>query len=155
MPKWALLIGVILVAIGLFGYFGTAPDAKPATAAAGQGSVETGAATTDNSDSADTGKRSATPLIPAAVGMLLLICGTLGLDAKMRKHAMHAAAGVAALGFLAALGRLGSTIGKIMADGPSRATWFLVGMLVCCGLYVFLSVQSFRQARKARNEGQT
>jgi hypothetical protein len=91
-------------------------------------------------------------LIPSAFGLLLLICGTLGLDERLRKHAMHAAAGIGLLGFLASGARLFSKIGDILSGNISRPMWFIILMAVLCLVYVVLSVRSFIQARRARTK---
>lgn len=152
MAKNSILFGVLLTALGLVGYFGTDPNAMTTEAA-----KPTAAATDTKTDSAGQAQESAksgpskTALIPSAFGLLLLICGTLGLDERMRKHAMHAAAGVALLGFLAAGGRLASKLGDVFAGNISRPMLFIILMAVLCLVYVILSVQSFIAARKARN----
>lgn len=152
MAKWSILFGLLLTAVGLVGYFGTDPNAMTTEA------TKAAAGTTDGK--ADAAKQAEAPakagpsktaLIPSAFGLLLLICGTLGLDERMRKHAMHAAAGVALLGFLAAGGRLGSKFGDIFAGNISRPMLFIILMALLCLAYVLLSVRSFIAARKARN----
>ena len=60
MPKITIGLGILLILLGLGGYFGT--DAKSFTA-----------------------------LIPAFVGVPLLLLGCLALKDNLRKHAMHAA----------------------------------------------------------------
>lgn len=144
MPKWALIFGALLVAVGLVGYFGAASSAGAAA----------GAVATSSADSSASSASAKTALIPALVGMALVLCGTIGLMPDARKHAMHVAAGVALLGFLAAAGRIGMTLGKLMQGDISRASYFLIAMALLCGAYVFLSVQSFRTARKERERAQ-
>ncbi|MBX3419549.1 MAG: hypothetical protein KF851_18245 [Pirellulaceae bacterium] len=148
MPKWALVFGALLVGLGLLGYFGGENKPGDANSASIEKSVvgENG----NTEVSSDSGAKRGTALIPAAFGMLLVICGTLGTLPDLRKHAMHVAAAVALLGFLASFGRLAMGIGKLLEGDFSRATLFLMGMAALCGAYVFLSIQSFRQARKAR-----
>jgi hypothetical protein len=153
MAKWSILFGLLLTGLGLVGYFGTDPnamttEAKPAAAKAA--ADEKSSLGGEAEASAKSGP-SKTALIPAVVGLLLLICGTLGLDERMRKHAMHGAAGVALLGFLAAGGRLASKSGDIFAGNISRPLMFSILMAVLCLVYVLLSVRSFIAARKARN----
>ena len=46
-----------------------------------------------------TGMRSWTALIPFIAGGLLLVCGLIGQNTARRKHAMHAAAAMAVIGF--------------------------------------------------------
>ncbi len=88
---------------------------------------------------------SATSLIPAVIGVLFVI---LGLAARMRPaiahHAMH---GAAALALLAILGSLGSLIGR------GSTGWALVAQLatiVLTGAFLYLAIDSFRSARRAR-----
>lgn len=146
MAKWAIVFGLLLSGLGLVGYFGTDPGAmtaEPAAATAGTGAGPTAAAPKEGP--------SKTALIPSAVGLLLLICGTLGLDERMRKHALHAAAGIGLLGFLAAGGRMASKLGDILSGNISRPMWFIILMAILCLAYVLLSVRSFIQARRARS----
>lgn len=92
-----------------------------------------------------TGQASVTSLIPAFFGAALALCGLLALRARLRKHAMHAAAAVALLGAVGALARAVPGLG---ADGPLR--WATVSQLVMgVGLlvYVALAVRSFVRAR--------
>ena len=67
MAKITIAVGLILIGLGLYGYFG-----------------------------ADEGKTSPTALIPAFVGAPILLLGALALKDSMRKHAMHGAVIVAA-----------------------------------------------------------
>ena len=71
-----MLVGVILSAIGLFGYFGSASE-----------------------------NPSPTALIPAAFGVVLIVLGLVAHRASARMHAMHGAVLVALIGFLLAGGR--------------------------------------------------
>ena len=50
--------------------------------------------------------RSITALIPAVVGIVLIVAGLAARAEENRKNAMHAGAGVALLGAIAAWGRL-------------------------------------------------
>jgi len=77
VAKLAIGFAVALIALGVGGYFAAAAEA-----------------------------RSLTALIPAIAGGLLLICGLLAMNPAIRMHAMHGAAMVGLLGFLAPLGRL-------------------------------------------------
>src|SRR5437660_1316301 len=52
-----------------------------------------------------TGREHWTALIPAGLGVVLLALGALSFKEGLRKHTMHAAAALAALGFLAFAGR--------------------------------------------------
>jgi hypothetical protein len=93
--------------------------------------------------------RSTTALIPALVGALLGICGALALQPNMRMHAMHAAAMVGTLGFLAAIG---GAISRWSAAG-SLTKFSLIAMLLLTGAFTVLCVRSFIAARRARNAG--
>jgi len=96
---------------------------------------------------------SKTALIPAFFGIPIIICGMLGLKEKFLKHAMHAAAVLGVLGFLAPLGRIIPTAirGEFALDLGGIC---LIGMAVVCGVFVLLCVKSFIDVRKAREAGQ-
>ena len=89
---------------------------------------------------------SATSLIPAFIGVLFVVLGALArAKPDLNHHLMHASA---ALALIAALGSLGSAIGR-GAEG-----WALtaqIATIVLCAGYLVLAVQSFRQARLARD----
>ena len=116
MASTTILFGVLLIALGLLGYFGT-------------------------------GTASLTALIPAAFGLLLLVLGFLARSEGLRKHAMHGAAAVALVGFVAVLGRLLRTPPGVVA---AAAYWSQVAMAVLTGVFVALCVRSFIAARRAR-----
>lgn len=87
-----------------------------------------------------------TALIPSVLGVVLVLCGQIGQrKPSWRKHAMHAAAGVAALGALATLGRaLPALFGR---GGSLMATieqFFAAGL---CLVLVAQAAQSFAEAR--------
>ena len=77
MAKVAIIFGIALVLLGVVGYF-----------------------------SADADHRSVTAFIPAFVGAPLVLCGVIAMNPAVRKHAMHFAAVLGLLGFIAPLGRL-------------------------------------------------
>ncbi|HMP78277.1 MAG TPA: hypothetical protein PKD54_02385, partial [Pirellulaceae bacterium] len=85
-------------------------------------------------------------------GIPLMLCGMwVVLQPAARKHAMHAAAGIAALGTLLAGSRAVMSIGKLWSDDPNvnrRAALFVILMTLICAVYVVLSVRSFIQARR-------
>jgi uncharacterized membrane protein YeaQ/YmgE (transglycosylase-associated protein family) len=95
-------------------------------------------------------KLSGTALIPAYVGAVLVVLGLLALKESLLKHAMHLAAMVGLLGFLAALGRLVMT-GKVSGVGGAS----LMGMTLLCGVFVALCVNSFIRARRRRRAALT
>ena len=120
MAKLAIGFAVALIALGVGGYFAAAAEA-----------------------------RSLTALIPAIAGVLLLICGLLAMNPALRMHAMHGAAMVGLLGFLAPLGRL---VPQAIKGTPPHglALFSQVTMSVLCLVFLVLCVRSFVNARKAR-----
>jgi hypothetical protein len=94
-----------------------------------------------------TGTSSFTALIPAAFGLLLLVLGFLARSEASRKHAMHAAAAVALVGFLGALMSLLRTPAGVRS---AIALYSQLAMVVLTGLFVVLCVRSFIAARRAR-----
>ena len=118
-PYYAIGAGVALVLVGAVGYVLSEAD-SPVTA-----------------------------LIPAAVGVLLVGCGLVArTSAAALKHAMHAAAVVGLLGFLAAAGRLAMVL--VRGGGTTLGVASLAAMAVICAVFVGLCVKSFRDARKRR-----
>ena len=101
-----------------------------------------------------TGKvASVTIFIPMFVGVPLFLLGLFSeLKPTLRKHLMHVAVTLGLLGALAALGRGIPQLIK-MAGGaevdplPLASVWT---MILLCSTYVVLCVQSFIQARRAR-----
>jgi uncharacterized membrane protein len=90
-----------------------------------------------------------TALIPAFVGLPILIASLIGFKESCLKHAMHAAAVLGVLGFLGPLGRIipQLTRGEFEFDLKGIC---LVGMAVISGAFVALCVKSFIDVRKAR-----
>jgi CO dehydrogenase/acetyl-CoA synthase epsilon subunit len=88
---------------------------------------------------------SATSLIPAFVGIVFVVLGLVArAKPDLNHHLMH---GSAALALIAVLGSLGSAIGR---GAEGWALFAQVGTIVLCAAYLVLAVQSFRQARLAR-----
>lgn len=94
--------------------------------------------------------RSPTALIPAAAGVLIAICGFVAVNPSARKHAMHAAAMIGTLGFLASAWRIVSTLVKTGALPDGLKLVGMGGMALLCGAFVALCVRSFIAARRAR-----
>ena len=94
-----------------------------------------------------TGTSSFTALIPAAFGLLLLVLGFIARSDAARKHAMHAAAAVALVGFVGALMSLLRTPAGVRS---AVAVYSQLAMVVLTGLFVVLCVRSFIAARRAR-----
>jgi len=100
-----------------------------------------------------TGRTSVTALIPAFLGVPILVLGWLAAVVSWRKHAMHAAAALAALGFLGAARGVPPTI-ALMTGGtverPTAAVAQTVMALICLS-FVVMAVRSFVAARRARS----
>jgi hypothetical protein len=90
-----------------------------------------------------TASKSVTALIPAFVGLPILVLGTLAFKESVRKHAMHAAAALGILGLLAAVGRIAMAGLRLSPAGVS-----LVIMVLLTGGFVLLCVKSFVDARR-------
>ena len=104
-----------------------------------------------NGTPGDDGKVSPTALIPAFVGAVLAVCGLLAMKPNLRKHAMHLAAMVGLLGALGGfmpLIRQYNKTGEFDPTKPSAIAGEL--MILICAVFVGLCVNSFIQARKAR-----
>ncbi len=123
MPSTAIISGIFLILIGIAGYVFSIVD----------------------------GNKSATALIPAAFGVLLLILGFVAKSKEsLRKHLMHAAVIVGLAGFLIPTIRLVSKIGSLTV---SLAVMSQALMALVCLFFVILCVQSFINARKNRIDG--
>ncbi len=121
MPNVAIAFGAVLCAIGLWGYVG-----------------------------ADVDKKSVTALIPAFVGIPLIVCGLIAYKDALRKHAMHAAAAIGLLGFVAGAGRGFMKIGNAISDDAEihRAPRLALLMGLVCFVFVATCVWSFIAARR-------
>jgi hypothetical protein len=94
---------------------------------------------------------SVTALIPAFVGILILLLGVLALRETLRMHAMHAVSALALLGFLLPVGRLAMQVAK-GAETKATTLASLISMAVLCGGLLFFCVKSFIDARRRRSE---
>lgn len=95
--------------------------------------------------------RSPTALIPVAFGVLLAACGLVARKEHLRRHAMHAAAAVALLGFLPSVpGLLG--IPALLAGEAARPAAVVLRsvMAILCLGFLVVAIRSFLAARKAR-----
>jgi hypothetical protein len=128
MPTLSIMFGFILSALGIVAYFNPAPlgvgkDGQPATP----------------------GHPSS--LSPLGFGAILLVAGAISIAApKARKHAMHAAAGASLLG------TVGGLVPVILRNFRFEEVAVKVGlsMAVLCAIFLAMCVNSFVQARKAR-----
>ena len=92
-----------------------------------------------------------TALIPLGFGVLLGLCGLLARKESLRRHAMHAAAAVALLGFLPSVpGLLG--IPDLLAGQAARPAAVVLRsvMAVLCLAFLVAAVRSFVAARRSR-----
>jgi len=119
MPNTAIWIGRLLVVLGIAGY--------------GYGMYN--------------GNPSVTAFIPAAFGIILMICGHLSVAKEnWRKHLMHLAVIFALLGFILPVGRLVSKFGDLSL---SAAVVSQLLMALLCLVFVVLGVRSFAAARQS------
>lgn len=99
-----------------------------------------------------TGAVHMTALIPAFIGVVLLVLGLLGSKEKLRMHVMHAAL---LIGLLALLGTARSLL-KLPAafDGTAErpgAVFAQAATAVLSVIYLGVGVRSFIAARRARS----
>ena len=122
MKNLTYICSLLLIALGAFGYFGY---------------EILGAA-----------KQSVTALIPAFIGIPMLIGGLIAN--KSVKVGIHIAVVFSFLGALAGLGRIipGSIKGSLDWGKPSSI--MIASMTVICLFYTIMAVRSFIAARKAR-----
>ncbi len=120
MAKITIGLGLVLIALGLGGYFGT-------------------------------GRESWTALIPAFLGLPLLILGLVALKEHMRRHAMHVAGVIALVGFagtVRGLMKLPVLLTGGELDRPA-AVPLQAAVAILCLIFVLLCIWSFIKARLA------
>lgn len=127
MPVLSVVFGLLLIAVGIWGYWGGALGLwQPLGFDAPE-------------------RLSGTALIPAYLGAVLVVLGLLAFKESLLKHAMHGAAMIGLLGLLASVGRILIT-GKVQGVGGAS----LVAMALLCAIFIALCVNSFVQARRRR-----
>ena len=97
---------------------------------------------------------SITALIPAFLGIPVLILGWLAMNEKFRKHAMHGAAVLVLLGFGGTVGGLIKffrMIGGEVFERPSAITIQAI-MAVLCLAFLIFAIKSFIDARRKKSE---
>lgn len=119
MANIAVLFGLLLTGLGVFGYL---PEMKSITA-----------------------------LIPSFVGVPLVVLGILAYGEALRKHAIHAAAGLSLIGFLAAVGRGGSKLAQ--GEDVNKAQACILIMAGLCAAFLAICMKSFMDARRRRASG--
>jgi hypothetical protein len=95
-----------------------------------------------------------TALIPAMVGVPLILLGLVARNEKARKHAMHAAVGLAMIGFLGTirvLPQMLTLIGGGYVERPG-AIIAQITMACCSFVLVLFGVRSFVVARRKAKE---
>ncbi len=97
-----------------------------------------------------TGTTSFTAWIPALFGVLLAIFGALALNPDRLKMMMHIVAVLALLGALGSLNVIPDLFGNSSASAASIIS--RLAMLLLCGGLVYVSIMSFKQARKNRQQ---
>lgn len=95
-----------------------------------------------------------TALIPAYVGVVLLICGWMARKDEWRMHAMHGAALIGIIGFLGSVKGLLSLPKLLAGEALERphAVALQSIMAILCAVFIGLCVKSFIDARIARRQ---
>ncbi|QDU71967.1 hypothetical protein [Mucisphaera calidilacus] len=147
MVRMTLIVGLLLVALGVYSYVTATPKSGPAVEA-----VESEAAA-EGGEATASGKPSVTTLIPAFVGGLIVAGGLAALVPGWRKHAMHVVMLFALIGTLGGLGmglpKLASAL-RGEAERP-RAVYAQVAMGVPCAVLLVSGIGSFVAARRQRD----
>lgn len=99
-----------------------------------------------------TGRESATALIPAAFGVVLIALGWLAHNPRLRMHAMHGAALAGILGFAGSVGGIAAFVRLLAGETVARPGAAVARslMAVLCLVFVVLTVRSFVVARLLR-----
>lgn len=100
-----------------------------------------------------TGSDSPTALIPAFLGVVLVVLGVLAGRENLHRHAIHAALVVALLGALGTLmnvAELPALLSGEQVERPAAVVASTVTFVLCVG-YVALGVRSFIAARRDRD----
>ena len=98
-----------------------------------------------------TGRTSVTALIPAFFGIVFVGLAYLARNEAARRHAMHAAVALALVGAVATIGRAAPAVIAGQVTRPAVLAQIVTGLVLA--YYVFLGVQSFIAARRARQAG--
>ncbi len=121
MSKTTVIYGLILVALGIVGFFAT-------------------------------GAASVTALIPSFFGIIIFGLGLWARSEKRRALAMHLAAGLALVGFIATVSgfsKLAAMLGGGEVARPAAAISQSI-MALLSGAYLGAAITSFVKARKQR-----
>ncbi len=98
------------------------------------------------------GSASVTALIPAFIGLPILLLGFLAAKESLRKHAIHAALFFALLGLIGSLPGLGDFFIMLSGNTVDRplASIEMFITFILCGLLIILGIRSFIAARRQR-----
>lgn len=127
-----VIIGALLIAVGLFGYFTGTP-------ALGEDAV------------------SITALIPAFFGAVLAVLGLVAAQVKGKghMHVMHAAVLIGLIGVVGAGMRIPGSLEKVNNEGADPlALYCQAAMALLCLAFVALCVRSFIIARIIRKKAE-
>ncbi len=98
-----------------------------------------------------TGSEQKTALIPAAFGIVILICGLLAANESRRMMAMHIAVLFGLLGAIGVVPPPQEVQHVLFDEGQPQAAFISkVVTLILCVVFVGLCIRSFIAARKAR-----
>ncbi len=99
-----------------------------------------------------TGRDSLTALLPALLGLPILILGIVALKENVRRHAIHAALVLALLGALGTSMQVVELPDLIAGNDVERPAAVVTSTItaVLCIIYVVAGVRSFINARRAR-----
>ena len=91
-----------------------------------------------------------TALIPAIIGVPMILLGYVAKKESVKRHAMHAAVGIAMVGFLGSVRALPKFISMISGNSVERpgAVAAQIIMAVICITFVGLGIKSFVDARR-------
>jgi hypothetical protein len=123
MAKLTMVVGLVLIALGVWGFVAT-------------------------------GSQHPTPLIPAYLGLILIVCGMLSLteNTKRRMTCMHVAVTLALFGFLGTIPALVDAVRMMrgVVFPHPVAVEEKAAMSAVCLVFVVLCVRSFIAARRGR-----
>ncbi len=142
MTNQTVICGLALIVIGIYGYLN------------GQLSADEDYAKQVEAQKLDSTiepkmKDMKTALIPAVFGGLLIVCAVVVIaKPTLRKHVMHVAA---MIGVLGVIGGFVPIIRSGDFDFGKAAVRNGVLMSIVCAVFIYLCVQSFIEARKARD----
>jgi uncharacterized membrane protein len=97
------------------------------------------------------GRVSITALIPLFIGVPIIILGLLAFDEKKLKHSMHAASILVLLGLIGSVYRF---FRKHAIENMDPSSIILLIMIVISLIFLLLAINSFIEARKAREKKQ-